>query len=117
MATAKLGDVDALGSLSDNLFGILGAFHYKGVRHANDGKVLIGLPTTGATPGAALLARAQHVPHVVGEHAIFDEYVASGGMTLVIDGGKAPFTGHRTIVDQGDQGARHELSDLAGIDR
>ena len=88
-----------------------------GVGHAHHRQVLVALAPAVARPGPALLAAAQEVPHVVGEHAVLDEHVALGRRALVVDGQTAPLLGHGAVVDERDAGRGHLLAELAGEHR
>ena len=79
--------------------------------------MLVALAAAVARRGPPLLAGPQPVPHVVGEHAVLDEDVAGGRPALVVDGERAPLAAHGAVVDQRDQGAGHQLADLADVDR
>ena len=61
--------------------------------------------------GAALLPRAEEVPHVVGEDTLVDQHVALRRRALVVDGERAPLARVRAVVDQRDERRRDLLAD------
>ena len=117
LATRGLGHIDAPGGLGHDLVGILVAGEEKGIGHPHHGQVLVGLAPPVARGHPTLLAGPEVVPQVVGEHAVVDEDVALGRPALVVDGEGPPLGPHRPVIDQGDQGAGHQLADPAGVHR
>src|SRR2546423_1857471 len=103
LPAAEGGAVQAVGRGGHDVVGIVVAGQQIGVGHADHGERLVRLPPAVAARLPTLLAGPEEIPHVVGEDAALDQGVVPGGVTLVVDGQRAPAPVEGSVVDQRHQ--------------
>ena len=114
-STAEFGNVHAVLCCFHNVVGFRCAVDDKCVGHSHHREVHVTLASAVAALSMIFFSCAEVVPHVIGEHAIFDECVFLAVMTFVVNTNCAPFSAHGAVVNESNERRCHHLAYFAAV--
>ena len=117
LAVGEAGAVDALLHRGDDLVLLVRPRQHVGRAHAGHGGVLVALPAAVAGGRDTVVLRRDLVVQVRGEDTVLHEHRLPGHRALVVDVDGAAGVLLGALVHDVDEGLRHQLADLVGVDR